>query len=111
MPRRRKTISLKTRLYVIKRDKSTCQYCGKRGTLIFRFAKPTVVENPKKLPLESYEFYNGKDVIPFEIDHILAVHDGGTDSVDNLALSCRKCNRRKEVRTRYGIRKNAKTED
>ena len=44
---KRKNIPLDIRLFIIKRDNNTCQYCGKRGTLIFRYAKPCVVENPK----------------------------------------------------------------
>ena len=105
--RKRHSLPLDIKLYVIKRDKCTCQYCGKKGVFIFRYAKPCVVENPKNIHLISQDNYNGKDVISFEIDHILALCDGGTNTIDNLALSCRKCNRGKEIRTRNGDRTNA----
>jgi 5-methylcytosine-specific restriction endonuclease McrA len=89
------SIPLNVRLYVIKRDKNTCQYCGKKGIFIFRYDKPTVVENPNHIELEEGVNFNGSGVIPFEIDHILARFNGGNNNPDNLALSCRKCNKRK----------------
>src|SRR5580700_9580832 len=33
--------------------------------------------------------------LPFEIDHIIAKQHGGVTSLDNLALSCPRCNRYK----------------
>lgn len=33
--------------------------------------------------------------IPFTIDHIIPISQGGTDQDDNLALACFHCNRRK----------------
>jgi hypothetical protein len=33
--------------------------------------------------------------IPFTIDHIISVSEGGEDSLDNLALACFHCNRYK----------------
>lgn len=35
-----------------------------------------------------------------EIDHVLPISRGGTDTIDNVTLSCRKCNREKGDRTR-----------
>ena len=49
------------------RDDFTCQYCGQHA--------PNV---------------------PLEIDHKIAVVDGGTDEEDNLITSCWACNRGKE---------------
>ena len=91
----KKSIPITVRLYVIKRDKNTCQYCGKRGIFIFRYGKPTVVEKSGNIELNEYTHYNGSKVIPFEIDHILARFNGGENNPDNLALSCRKCYRKK----------------
>jgi len=42
------------------------------------------------------------------IDHIIGRKDGGTNDTDNLVLSCRKCNRGKANRTRYGHWTNVK---
>lgn len=33
--------------------------------------------------------------VPFTIDHIVPISSGGTDSLENLALACFHCNRRK----------------
>jgi 5-methylcytosine-specific restriction endonuclease McrA len=77
---------------VIKRDKCTCQYCGKVGEFVYRYGKPTVVENPNGINLNAMEFYNGPDVIPFQIDHIIPISQGGQNTEDNLLLSCRHCN-------------------
>jgi len=63
---KRKSISKRLRFEIFKRDSFTCQYCS---------AKP-----PK---------------IPLEIDHIMPVSKGGTNSIDNLITACFDCNRGK----------------
>jgi len=63
---KRKGIGKTTRFNVFKRDLFTCQYCS---------AKP-----PK---------------VPLEIDHIIPVSKGGTNSISNLVTSCFDCNRGK----------------
>ena len=65
----RKPISKKTRFEVFKRDRFTCQYCGRMSP----------------------------DVI-LEIDHIKPVAEGGTNKMINLVTSCRDCNRGKGKR-------------
>lgn len=62
----RKSISKKTRFEIFKRDKFTCQYCGRMA--------PDVV---------------------LEIDHIKPVCDGGNNNQLNLLTSCFECNRGK----------------
>ena len=62
----RKSISKKIRFEVFKRDKFTCQYCG------------------RMVP----------DVI-LEVDHIKPVSKGGTNDIMNLITSCKECNRGK----------------
>ena len=62
----RKGLSKKTRFEVFKRDKFTCQYCGRMAP----------------------------DVI-LEVDHIKPVAEGGTNKMINLITSCRGCNRGK----------------
>lgn len=37
--------------------------------------------------------------VQFTIDHIIPIRQGGTDSLDNLALACFHCNRRKTDKT------------
>lgn len=63
---KRKTLSKKIRFEVFKRDKFTCQYCGRMA--------PDVV---------------------LEVDHIKPVAEGGNDGILNLITSCRDCNRGK----------------
>lgn len=62
----RKALSKKTRFQVFKRDEFRCCYCGQ--------CPPNVV---------------------LEIDHIIAVANGGTNQIDNLITSCFDCNRGK----------------
>lgn len=62
----RKAIPKVVRFEVLKRDKFTCQYCGR--------AAPDVI---------------------LEIDHVLPVSKGGDNSILNLVTSCRDCNRGK----------------
>ena len=66
MGEKRKSIAKKTRFEVFKRDKFTCQYCGRMAP----------------------------DVI-LEVDHIKPVAEGGTNAMINLITSCRDCNRGK----------------
>lgn len=65
----RKPISKKIRFEVLKRDKFTCQYCG------------------RSVP----------DVI-LQIDHIQPVSKGGSNDIMNLVTSCRDCNLGKGAR-------------
>ena len=65
----RKPISKRTRFEVFKRDRFTCQYCGRMSP----------------------------DVI-LEVDHIKPVAEGGTNKMINLITSCRDCNRGKGKR-------------
>lgn len=62
----RKSISVRTRFEIFKRDGFVCQYCGRKS--------PDVV---------------------LEVDHIVAVVDGGTNDPINLVTSCWECNRGK----------------
>lgn len=66
---KRKAISKKTRFEVFKRDKFTCQYCG------------------RTIP----------DVV-LHIDHIKPVSKGGTNDIMNLITSCSECNLGKGAR-------------
>ena len=59
----RKPLSKKTRFEVFKRDKFTCQYCGRHA--------PDVV---------------------LECDHIKPVAEGGKNTILNLVTSCKDCN-------------------
>ena len=62
----RKPIPKKMRFEVFKRDKFTCQYCGRTS--------PEVI---------------------LEVDHIKPIYEGGDNNIINLITSCRDCNRGK----------------
>lgn len=66
MAEKRKAIPKRIRFEVFKRDKFTCQYCGKMA--------PEVV---------------------LEVDHIKPVSKGGSNELLNLITSCQDCNRGK----------------
>lgn len=61
----RKPLSAKLRALVLSRDRSRCLMCGETP------ATPGVT---------------------LEVDHVVAVDDGGTDDLENLATLCRRCN-------------------
>lgn len=63
------TLSVKTRFEVFKRDRYTCQYCGK---------------HPPDVLLEA--------------DHIVPRAAGGSDDLTNLTTACTDCNRGKGAR-------------
>jgi hypothetical protein len=69
-PIRRKPLSRTTRFEVFKRDDFTCQYCGR---------------HPPEVLLE--------------VDHVIAVAEGGDDSEGNLITACADCNRGKGARS------------
>lgn len=66
MATKRKSLSKKTRFDVFKRDGFKCMYCGAHP--------PSVL---------------------LEVDHIVPVAGGGTNSADNLVTACEPCNRGK----------------
>lgn len=63
-------INIKVRYDIFKRDKYTCQYCGKKG-----------------------QRAGGKAIL--HIDHIIPISFGGSNSKDNLQTLCRECNLKK----------------
>jgi hypothetical protein len=65
------SISASLRAWVQQRDAGCCAYC----------------HSPEKL-----------SITPFEVDHIVALHNGGQTIVDNLCLCCPACNRFKSAR-------------
>ena len=77
MPRTNAPAWFAIRWEILQRDEFTCQYCGQYA--------PNV---------------------RLEVDHKIAVVDGGTDASDNLTTSCSACNRGKEG---YRARMNGRT--
>jgi 5-methylcytosine-specific restriction endonuclease McrA len=59
----RREIPLSVRWAIIKRDKSTCQYCGRSAP-----------------------------GVPLHVDHVVALAQGGTNAPENLVTACEECN-------------------
>lgn len=91
-----KGISVQIRTQVYKRDNNTCQYCGKKGIRTKRYGRISVVENPENILV--IDNSNDLRLISFEIDHVIPKGYGGSNDIDNLKLSCRKCNHKKGFR-------------
>jgi len=64
------------------RDKGICTYCGKKAT--------SATLDRWKIPK-----YKDEKGIPFELDHKIPLSKKGETSVENIVLSCRSCNRRR----------------
>jgi 5-methylcytosine-specific restriction endonuclease McrA len=73
------------------RDHYTCQICGQQG----KFRRFWVVGNYIRIGI----FYKNKR---FEIDHIIPLAKDGSNGLDNLQLTCRRCNRSKCAKI-YGV--------
>ena len=67
MPRRR-VIPRESQAHVRRRARYLCEYCH---------------------TAEQWQY------VPFTVDHVLPLAQGGTDALDNLALACFHCNSRK----------------
>lgn len=67
---RRNTITKAVRFAILERDNHMCQYCGSKAT----------------------------DGVKLQVDHIIPVAKGGTDSLNNLITSCIDCNQGKSDR-------------
>lgn len=91
---KRKAIPHDTMMKVYRRDRFTCQHCGKVGEFIYRYGIPRVIENLDGIKFDK-PYYNGDGIIVFEIDHIKPVYLGGTNDIKNLQLLCHRCNRKK----------------
>jgi hypothetical protein len=46
-----------------------------------------------------FVFRGSGDELDAECDHVVPVAQGGTDTSDNIAIACRRCNRAKRART------------
>lgn len=87
---KRKSIPAKIRLEVFKRDRYTCQLCGK---------------SPAKYPEVDL------DVVELEIDHYQPISKDGNNSLANLQTLCRQCNRGKGNDESFNITIKDKIED
>jgi 5-methylcytosine-specific restriction endonuclease McrA len=94
---KKKPIPLIIRSYVAIRDNGICQICGKIGYLKNTYFGYMAYE---KNPAWGSSGMGGSSSIypgylSFEIDHIRPEFKGGNDSLENLRLVCKHCNRSK----------------
>ena len=80
MARKKKAIPLPLRRQVIERDRGYCRYCGKRGA-VHRWVRSSWIS------------------IEHEIDHVFPESRGGKMALEILVVACRRCNRRKGIKT------------
>ncbi|MFY8001451.1 MAG: HNH endonuclease, partial [Candidatus Kapaibacteriota bacterium] len=69
LQKERTVLSRDIRNYIYVRDKGSCEYCSAKVQPDF-----------------------------FHVDHIVPFAKGGTDAIENLVLSCVKCNQSKKAR-------------
>lgn len=82
LPTKRRSIDVRMRFNVFKRDGFSCRYCG---------AKPP-------------------DAI-LQIDHAIPVSKGGSNDIDNLVTACDKCNIGKGSMCAYDHQEESKASD
>lgn len=94
---KRRSIPMDIQRKVFERDKYKCQYCGKEATWqVFNRNGITQLFENKPTSLNRWQhFWDWQDPVPFEIDHIVPICEGGDNNIENLKLSCRNCNRSK----------------
>jgi len=81
-------ISFKLRTAIVIRDGATCQYCGKK-------ANHVKWDGFCYKAIEKETFWSDIYYFPFEPDHIIPKCQDGKTTLENLRLSCRRCNRQK----------------
>lgn len=96
---KRKTIPLDICREVIRRDRWSCQYCGKIADIGFYNSNGVYKVAEKNHDFVSWgriwdSGHNG-EYIAFEFDHIFPVSRGGQPDINNIVLTCRRCNRSK----------------
>jgi 5-methylcytosine-specific restriction endonuclease McrA len=88
----RKSIPNFVKKVVIFRDFCKCQHCGKQGVYTNHYG-PRVIEK-ERIPDFNWDGkIVGRRELAFEFDHILPIIRGGESTVENIVLSCRRCNR------------------
>jgi len=83
----RKQISSGLKYQIIANNESKCAYCGKKLEIAY-------MKNGK--PYLSF----GKGNCKFHFDHIIPVKLGGKNTIENLVLTCTKCNLSKGIKSR-----------
>lgn len=97
---KKKTIPVALVKEVVARDGIICQICGKEGMYEEHFNHFVIEKDKDKF---------GRD-ISFEIDHITPEYLGGPTILENLRLTCRKCNRSRVLpSTPAELRRNSRT--
>lgn len=86
-----------SRRNVFKRDRFTCQYCGRRGGAIAKSQNESHHERSQSSAVQT----DGSRLTREEltIDHVFPRSQGGTSTWENCVLACVTCNLRKANRT------------
>ena len=88
-----------SRRNVFKRDRFTCQYCGRQGRMIWNDFTDTNSRSNQKRTLGEQTGSAGPGSEELTIDHVVPRAQGGVSSWKNCVLACVGCNTRKADRT------------
>ena len=89
-----------SRRNIFKRDRYTCQYCGRQGRFHFGERNEVVYETANSNPpSQGNRPRRQPGSEELTIDHVIPRAQGGESRWDNCVLACLACNKRKADRT------------
>lgn len=83
---------------LVERDGARCSECRTPDRTIWRQMGTWSGERWGSDPWEAYRYTKIHPTSVLEVDHRLALRDGGTNDIDNLHLLCRDCHKAKTAR-------------
>ena len=87
-------INITTKLGVFYRSGLKCAYCNRQITY---FALERYKGQKRARPhLNGYMYIDGKNDLIFNVDHIIPIHLGGDNYINNYTTACYDCNLQKE---------------
>ena len=86
-----------SRRNVFKRDRFTCQYCGRQGRFVWNAANSANGSEPDAAAGTNRRSQPGSEELT--IDHVIPRAQGGTSTWTNCVLACIECNAKKADRT------------
>ena len=88
-----------SRRNIFKRDRFTCQYCGRQGRSVQNAFTAIRSRSHQRKPLGDQTGHSGPGSEELTIDHLLPRAQGGTSTWENCVLACVECNAKKAERT------------
>ena len=88
-----------SRRNIFKRDRFTCQYCGRQGRSLQNAFTVNGSRSSQRKSLGEPTGHAGPGSEELTIDHVLPRAQGGTSTWENCVLACIECNAKKADRT------------